>query len=470
MLIQIKKNSKKGSKNQIFLIEKKQDIKSLNLSKEQQAYFKEEAVENKVVFTNESGKITLIGMFKSLKDDSNKEAARKLGYQAYEATKGLCKDLEVISKNAQAIELFAEGFSLSSYYFDKYLSEDRKPKIKLKSVSTKNMEADLKTVNQIVDGIIWARDLVNEPLSYLTATQFAEDIKKTCEPHGVKVEIFKKQKIESLKMGGLLAVNKGSFDPPTFTVMEWKPKNAKNKKPIVLVGKGIVYDTGGLSLKPTAKSMDFMKSDMGGAAAMVGTTLAIAKLKLPLHIITLIPATDNRPGNNAYAPGDIINMFDGTTVEVLNTDAEGRMVLADALAYSNKFKPELVIDAATLTGAAVGAIGTYSSICMGNASQKELNALNKAGFASFDRVVQFPFWDEYGEEMKSSIADLKNLGGPYGGMITAGKFLEHFTNFPYIHIDLAGPAYTHARQSYRGLGGTGAGVSLLVEFLRNKAK
>jgi leucyl aminopeptidase len=211
-----------------------------------------------------------------------------------------------------------------------------------------------------------------------------------------------------------------------------------------------------------------MKSDMGGAAAIVGTVLAIAKLKTPIHVIALIPATDNRPGQNAYAPGDIVTMYDGTTVEVLNTDAEGRMVLADALAYANKYEPELVIDAATLTGAAARAIGSFGIVAMGNAKQKEFKLLDKAGFQTYDRIVQFPFWDDYFEEMKSPIADLNNLGSGAAGMITAGKFLEHFTKYPYIHLDIAGPAYTHKKNGYYGLGGTGAGVRLLTEYLKSK--
>jgi leucyl aminopeptidase len=271
-------------------------------------------------------------------------------------------------------------------------------------------------------------------------------------------------------MGGLLAVNKGSVDPPTFTILEWKPKSPVNKKPIVLIGKGIVFDTGGLTLKPTKNSMDLMKCDMAGAAAVAATTLVLANLKIPLHLITLIPATDNRPGGNAYAPGDIIRMFDGTTVEVLNTDAEGRMALADALAYSNKYKPELVIDAATLTGSAASAIGIWASCVMGTAPQAEFNKLISAGDKTADRVVQFPFWDEYEDEIKSPIADLKNVGGPEAGMITAGKFLAHFTKHPYIHIDIAGPAFLIERKNYRGLGATGAGIRLLVEFLMTKAK
>lgn len=268
-------------------------------------------------------------------------------------------------------------------------------------------------------------------------------------------------------MGGLLAVNKGSIDPPSFTIIEHKPATPRNSKPIVFVGKGVVYDTGGLSLKPTAGSMDVMKSDMGGGAAVVGAIYLAALQNIDVHVIALVPATDNRPGLNAYAPGDIITMYDGTTVEVLNTDAEGRMILADALAYSKKFDPELVIDAATLTGAAVRAIGHHASIIMGNANQSYLDQLVVAGNATFDRVVQFPFWEEYYEEMKSKIADLKNIGGANGGMISAGKFLEHFVKAPYIHMDIAGPAWLDSPQAYNTAGGTGAGVRLLVEFLKN---
>jgi leucyl aminopeptidase len=188
--------------------------------------------------------------------------------------------------------------------------------------------------------------------------------------------------------------------------------------------------------------------------------------ELKVHLIALIPATDNRPGMNAYTPGDVITMYDGTTVEVLNTDAEGRMILADALAYANKFNPLLVIDAATLTGAALRAIGHHASVIMGNADDDYFDLLEKAGKESYERVVKFPFWQEYGEEMKSTIADLKNIGGPNAGMITAGKFLEHFVKAPYIHMDIAGPAWLDKSDHYRTQGGTGAGIRLLYHFLR----
>ena len=468
MSIYVKRANKSTSKHKVYLINKIAGLKDLDLSARQKTYFKEVVKEDQLSYTNEAGVFTFICLYSNLDQNKGKEATRKFGDAVYEVAKNQCIDLCIVSDSSEAVELFSEGFSLSSYSFEKYLSKDNQSKTTLKNVTTTNKKADLETVEIIVEATTWSRDLVNEPVSFLTASQLAEEIHAKCSEAGIKVEILGKQKIESLKMGGLLAVNRGSMDPPTFTILEWKPTKIVNIKPIVLVGKGVVYDTGGLSLKPTANSMDFMKSDMGGAAAMVATTLAIAKLKLPLHIITLIPATDNRPGENAYTPGDIVTMYDGTTVEVLNTDAEGRMILADALAYAKKFKPELVIDAATLTGAAVAAIGLNAMIAMGNASQIEFDRLNQAGFYTHDRIVQFPFWDEYKEEMKSKIADLKNIGGPYAGMITAGKFLEHFTDYPYIHLDLAGPNFLHKKDSYRGLGATGAGVRLLTAFFMNK--
>lgn len=308
---------------------------------------------------------------------------------------------------------------------------------------------------------------MNEPLSFLTATQLSKEIKSLGKSYGFKVEVLTKAKIEALKMGGLLAVNKGSIDPPTFSILEWKPVKAKNKKPIVLVGKGVVYDTGGLSLKPTPNSMDMMKCDMGGAAAVIGAMVAIAKNKLPYHVIVLVPATDNRPGGNAYVPGDVIRMYNGKTVEVLNTDAEGRMILADALSYADKYQPELVIDVATLTGAAANAIGHYGVVAMGNTPEKTMNKLKESGNNTFERIVEFPFWDEYNEQLKSSIADLTNLGNGAGGAITAGKFLENFTNAPYIHLDIAGPAFIKKQINYLSQGGTGVGVRLLYDFVKN---
>lgn len=364
---------------------------------------------------------------------------------------------------------FAEGMVLSNYQFNKYLNKKKDKQNSLNTLKIADKGISKKKVdelNRLCKAVYLARNLVNEPLSTLTAVELSREIKKMGDEAGFGVEIFHKKKIESLRMGGILAVNKGSIDPPTFSILTWKPENAKNKKPIVLVGKGIVYDTGGLSLKPTQDSMDYMKCDMAGAATVAGTLYALAKNKVPVHVIGLVPATDNRPDGNAYVPGDVIRMFDGSTVEVLNTDAEGRMVLADALTWADKLDPQLVIDIATLTGAAHAAIGKYGIVSMGNADRKDMESLKESGDKVFERIAEFPFWDEYNELLKSDIADLKNIGGRYAGAITAGKFLEHFTDSPFIHLDIAGPSYNKTKDSYRGKGGSGIGVRLLYDFIK----
>ena len=403
-----------------------------------------------------------------VKSELSNEKLRVAGFTIRQQLDKTIESIEFIGDSKSSL-LVAEGLALSNYQFIKYFKDNLKRENKLNAIylPAEVSKKLIQETNNIINAVYWTRNMVNEPVSYLTAVKFAEEIKNLCEPVDVKVDVLEKAKIEALKMGGLLAVNKGSIDPPTFTILEYKPKKATNKQPIVLVGKGVVYDTGGLSLKPTPGSMDCMKSDMAGAAGVVGAIYAAAINKEDKHIVGLIPATDNRPGQTAYTPGDVITMFDGTTVEVLNTDAEGRMILADALAYSKKYKPELVMDMATLTGAASRAIGTNASIIMGNAEAKVFDKLEKSGNEVHERVVQFPFWDEYLEPMKSSIADLKNIGGADAGMITAGKFLEHFVEAPYVHIDIAGPSWLDSPQNYKGKGGTGYGVRLLYHFIKN---
>ena len=360
-----------------------------------------------------------------------------------------------------------EGAVLGNYQFLKFFSDAHKRRNSLVQLSVANdSDPEIVAVKHATLGTLFARDLVNRPVIDLTATRLAEEAKAAGKRHGFTVKVLEKKQIESLKMGGLLGVNYGSVEPPTFTIMEYKGEGTKNEQPIVLVGKGVVYDTGGLSLKPS-NFMDTMKSDMGGAAAVIGTMSAIAEAKLPVHVIGLVPATDNRPGKNAVTPGDVITISDGTTVEVLNTDAEGRLILSDALVYAKRYNPELVIDLATLTGAAARAIGRYAIVGMGNAPREKMEALQSSGFKTRERVVEFPFWDEYKDLLKSSIADLKNIGGAEAGAITAGKFLEHFTDYPYIHLDIAGPAHLGKRVGYQVEGGTGIGVRLLFDFLSN---
>lgn len=364
----------------------------------------------------------------------------------------------------------AEGLWLSNYKFDKYLKEREKTALPLKTLQYAGAgEEKWPTVKTVAEAVFKARDLVNEPVITLNATALADTFVKMGNEAGFAVEVLDEAKIESQKMGGLLSVNKGSQDPPTFSIMEYKAATAKNTKPIILVGKGVVFDTGGLSLKPTPASMDYMKCDMAGSAVVAGVMDAVARLNLPLWVIGLVPATDNRPGENAICPGDIITTYNGTTVEVLNTDAEGRLILCDALAFAQKYDPELVLDFATLTGAAARALGAYGSAVMGTADEQVKKTIKECGDEVYERLAEFPLWDEYSEEMKGDISDLKNLGKAEGGAQTAGAFLKHFTQYPWLHFDIAGTAYNHSADAYRTKGGTGVGVRLITRFLMKRA-
>ena len=393
--------------------------------------------------------------------------------------KAACKSFALLSKDIEKVVVknvncdaakglaFFEGLLLSDYQFDKYLKKKSREAAIEYALKGKGEDRQ-DEIKIIVAAVNSARDLVNEPVNALNAQGLADAFVNMGEEAGFKVEVFGEAQIESLKMGGLLAVNKGSQEPPTFSVLEYKPKKAVNSQPIVLVGKGVVFDTGGLSLKPTPNSMDMMKCDMGGAAVVAGVFEAVAKLKWPLWIIGLVPSTDNRPGENATCPGDVITMFDGTTVEVLNTDAEGRLILGDALSFAKKFDPQLVIDYATLTGAAARAFGTYGSALMAQAPDSVVKSLKKAGDVVFERVAEMPLWEEYYEEIKGGIADIKNLGKGEGGAQSAAMFLRHFTQYPWVHIDIAGTAFSTSPSHYIPKGGTGVGVRLTLEFLRQQ--
>lgn len=447
------------------------------LGKEEIAYLRS-AIKNEIsqIVFPKGNQIIVVQILKPQgSNEEQREEARISGAEMLHKLENYkAKKVTIINKRkANHVLDFIEGMILANYQFLKYFSDKKEKKNNLEAIQITNDIAPAKELKDLIatsEAVYTARDLVNEPLSYLTAAQLSLDIKKLGKEAGFKVTVFDEKKIKALKMGGIIAVNRGSFTPPRFNILEYKPKTkAKNKKPIVLVGKGVVYDTGGLSLKPTANSMDRMKADMGGAASVVGTFVAAAKAKLPLHLIGLIPATDNRPGNNAYVPGDVIKMYDGSTVEVLNTDAEGRMILADALHYAKKYKPELVIDFATLTGAAVRSVGTEGISMMANASEKVKAKIKTSGFNVHERIIEFPLWKEYGEQIKSNIADIKNLGGPYAGHITAAKFLEHFTGkaYPWVHFDIAGHAFLTRPIAYRPKDGTGVGVRLMFDFLKN---
>lgn len=404
------------------------------------------------------------------------EEARKFGFKVQNKliNQSFEKLMAFHSENSSDILLaFVEGAVLGAYKFKKYLKGSDEKKKELKEIGLICQQLTTEKIDRLTNvlkAVYKVRDLVNEPVSFLDAETMAQEFKKMGEESGFETEILNKVKIESLKMGGLLGVNQGSVDPPTFTIMEWKPKNAVNKKPFVIVGKGIVYDTGGLSLKPTPDSMDYMKCDMSGAAIASGVLYSIAANKLPIHVIALTPATDNRPSGNALAPGDIISIMDGTSVEVLNSDAEGRLILADALVYAKKYDPELVIDIATLTGGTTFIGGSFAIITMGTASPEVKTKLFKNAENAFERIIELPLWDDYKDLLKSDIADIKNVsGGKQAGTITAGKFLERFTSYPWMHFDIASVAFTKKQDSYRGKGGTAFSLRLLYNFFEEMA-
>ncbi len=470
---------KPNKKHQLYILDDTAALNRINgLSKNETDYcqqcFKQE---KQRIILNQYERFVFIYLIKDDKNDAQtRESLRKAGAE-FHALADAYKIEEItlthFSANEHAAYLLAEGMALASYQFLKYRKDATQKETALKTICFYNKSITVKQVEQLkttIDAVFIARNLVNEPLNYLSAEQFAKDIAALGKQAGFKVTTLNKAQITKEKMGGILAVNRGSKQPPTFTIMEHKPRKCLNKAPIVLVGKGIVYDTGGLSLKPTAASMDRMKSDMSGAAVVTATMYALSKLKLPLHVIALVPATDNRPGENAYVPGDIITMYSGTTVEVLNTDAEGRLVLADALHWAKRYKPELVIDFATLTGAASVAVGNVGIVCMGTASEEQKTQFKESGYRQYERLVEYPLWEEYGELIKSDFADLKNIGGPSGGAITAGKFLEHFTAYPWMHFDIAGVSFATTKKHYIPAGGTGYGIRMLLDVLMNYGK
>ena len=466
----------KPKKHTLFLIDQTEALDQLSDLTEQEIAYSREAFKNEKSFVsiNQYNRFLFVCLVKEKPERwKTLEAIRKAGAEVCTiANRNKLKELTIhsLSSTTDYARVLAEGMSLANYQFIRYRSEREKLTNSLKQIAfTKQSLSnnELTRLQATIEGIYEARNLVNEPLNYLSAVQLSKEIANLGKDASFKVTVLQKDKIEKEKMGGLLAVNKGSKNPPTFSIMEYKPAKALNKSPIVLVGKGVVYDTGGLSLKPTPASMDRMKSDMSGAAVVTGAMVAIAKMKLPLHIIALIPSTDNRPGEDAYVPGDIIRMYSGSTVEVLNTDAEGRLILADALHWAKRYNPELVVDFATLTGAASVAVGEHGIVCMGTAGEPVKEAFKDSGYRQYERLVEYPLWDEYGEMIKSEFADLKNIGGPTGGAITAGKFLQHFTDYPWMHFDIAGVSFSTSKKGYIPAGGTGYGIRMLLDFLTN---
>ena len=461
----------------VYLVDSPDSLPAGLFSKEEKTFMKSRIRKDKAkfVYFNRLPNLDIIAFLpEKIRQESDVEKLRRLGNDVLKlSNKEKIEEisLDVYLNEPALAQYFLEGMLLGNYEFVKYKTE-KEPKKILKSVLIRQALVEHVHIFELMrmqKAVSFARDLVNEIPSELTSVTFPKRVSDFLKEVPVKVEVLSKQKIIALKMGGLLGVNRGSSDEPTFTVMEYKPKIHVNKKPYVFVGKGVMYDTGGLNLKPGASMAD-MKCDMSGGAAVAGALYLIASMQLPVHVIGLVPATDNRPGGNAYAPGDVLTMMNGKTVEVQNTDAEGRLILADALAYAQKYDPALVVDIATLTGAAHAAIGHYAIVGMEADASGYFERLHGAAEEVFERIVEFPFWDEYAELLKSSVADMANIGGKYAGAITAGKFLEKFTDYPYIHLDIAGPAFMETAWNYWPQGGTGVGVRLFYQFIKEEAE
>ena len=380
-------------------------------------------------------------------------------------------DYSNVSEND--IEAIVRGADLGLYDFNTYKSEKKSFRPVLMKITINNKLVP--SVNKIIkrgeiisNAIMLSRDLSNLPSNDCTPTYLAQRVKKISSSRPIKTTVFTTQKLKQLGFGGLLGVAQGSKQPPCFIIMEYSGGKRK-EKPIVFVGKTITFDTGGISIKPSA-SMDEMKHDKSGGATVIGIMQAVADLKLPVNVVGLIPATENMPGGSAYKPGDILTFYNKKTAEILNTDAEGRVILADALSYAQTYKPKMIIDFATLTGACIVALGTVASGMIGN-DKKIMNLLMKSAEHTGEKVWELPLWDEYKKLIRSDVADIKNIGGRGAGTITAAAFLSHFVGeYPWVHLDIAGTAWTQEgtpKKSYIKKAATGVGVLLSIDFLRS---
>ncbi len=429
-------------------------------------------------------KILLVGLGKNEK--LTLEKLRRAAAAAAKAAKSLkASSLAIIEPDTEVLgwlklgedwesigSALAEGALLSMYKFDKYLSNEKKNGSTLQRIVIvsddverfRKISLGVQYARVVCDATMVARDLANAPPNEIYPDSLS---KRAREIVGKKVAatVFDERKIKQLKMGGVLAVAKGSDQPPRFIVLEYN-RSKRKSPPVVLVGKGVTFDAGGISIKP-ASGMSEMKSDMAGAAAVIAAMQAVARLKLPLHIVALVPSVENLLGGRAMKPGDIIVHLNGKTSEVDNTDAEGRLILADALSYASRYKPQLVIDVATLTGAAVVGLGHYATGMMGN-DQAAMDKLKEAGERTYERVWQLPMFDEYEKLNKSDVADVKNSGGRPAGAITAAFFLKQFIgDYKWVHLDIAGTSFLNEALEYIPKGASGVGVRLLVDFLRD---
>jgi leucyl aminopeptidase len=380
---------------------------------------------------------------------------------------------EPLTDRAHAV---AEGVFLGLYEFTpfKTVDTDKSRVINEFTIIEENEDAckiiksAAKTAEIISRAVYFTRDMVSAPSNAMTPSGMVLEARKVASRKNVILKVLDEKNMKKIGMNSLLGVARGSDEPAKFIILEYS--GGKKSDPVLaLVGKGLTFDSGGICIKPS-ENMDEMKTDMAGGAAVMGTIMAVSDLQMKVNVVGLIPATENLPGGKAYKPGDILKSLSGQTIEVLNTDAEGRLILADALTYAGRFKPAAIIDLATLTGACVIALGDHVIGMMGT-DEELIKKISEAAFATGERVWELPLWEDYHELIKSDIADFKNTGGRPGGAITAAAFLSKFVgNYPWVHLDIAGPAWLKKDKPYIPKGASGVGVRLLVNFLKDWQK
>jgi len=406
------------------------------------------------------------------KDNVSPERIRRAGGRALTYLRDLGIQRPVLSTRflhtlGQSPADFAEGGLLGLYRFDTYRSEKQSNRIiglTILSRPSADLNRRIRHVKTVASASAFARDLINTPANDMTPTDFAR-VALSLRGKGMSVKVLGKKELVKLGMGAYLAVSSGSKEPPKCIVLEYR---GSRKPPVVLVGKSITFDSGGISLKPS-EGMEKMKYDMAGGAAVMGVMKAAAELKLPAHIVGLLPATENLPGGAAVKPGDVVRSFSGKTIEIVNTDAEGRLALADALGYAKRFKPRAVVDIATLTGACAIALGGEAVAMMGN-DRDLLDAFKKAGDDTYERVCEMPLYEEYKDYLKSDIADIKNVGGRIGSLMASAYFLYEFAGqTPWVHLDIAGTAWAEKDRPYIPKGASGIGVRLILNLIERIA-
>ncbi|MCL5034574.1 MAG: leucyl aminopeptidase [Bacteroidetes bacterium] len=373
----------------------------------------------------------------------------------------------------ETVHSLLEGAILGAYKFDKYLTQNNQKskvvdfKVALQGVKAAIGQKAARDAQVVCEAVFMTRDLCNAPANEIYPEALANVAAKMARKYRVHARILDEKQIAKLKMGGLLAVNSGSAKPPRFITLEYKG-SPRSRDWYAIVGKGITFDSGGISLKAAA-NMGEMKMDMSGAAAVIGTIQALASLKIPVNVVGIAPSTENLPGGSAYKPGDVVTTMSGITIEVDNTDAEGRIILSDGLYYAQRYKPKAIIDLATLTGACVVALGQHATGMFGT-GEDVMAQLKEAGEKTYERVWQMPIYDEYEKQIKSDIADVKNVGGRWAGAITAALFLKKFvSDYPWVHLDIAGTAMLEDATDYAPKGGSGVGVRLLTQFFKQVA-